>query len=59
MASVLNNHVAGSKRNHSTQTFDGVDVMGERLAEEVCVSFSRLLLFQCCFSLMLYCLSLG
>jgi membrane protein YqaA with SNARE-associated domain len=24
-----------SKRNHSTQTFDGVDVMGERLAEEV------------------------
>ncbi|VVA90677.1 unnamed protein product [Arabis nemorensis] len=24
-----------SKRNHSTQTFGGVDVMGERLAEEV------------------------
>uniref|UniRef100_A0A1J3IT68 DUF676 domain-containing protein n=1 Tax=Noccaea caerulescens TaxID=107243 RepID=A0A1J3IT68_NOCCA len=24
-----------SKRNHSTQTFNGVDVMGERLAEEV------------------------
>ncbi|XP_024009032.1 putative lipase ROG1 isoform X2 [Eutrema salsugineum] len=24
-----------SKSNHSTQTFDGVDVMGERLAEEV------------------------
>ncbi|XP_010490614.1 PREDICTED: putative lipase ROG1 isoform X1 [Camelina sativa] len=24
-----------SKRNHSTQTFSGVDVMGERLAEEV------------------------
>ncbi|KAL0651137.1 hypothetical protein Bca4012_093828 [Brassica carinata] len=24
-----------SRRNHSTQTFDGVDVMGQRLAEEV------------------------
>jgi hypothetical protein len=36
---ILYNHFAGSKRNHSTQTFDGVDVMGERLAEEVCVSY--------------------
>ena len=26
---------AGSKRNYSTLTLDGVDVMGERLAEEV------------------------
>ena len=29
------NLFAGSRRNHSTQTFDGVDVMGQRLAEEV------------------------
>lgn len=28
--------VAGSKRNSSIFTFDGVDVMGDRLAEEVC-----------------------
>lgn len=32
---------SGSERNYSTLTFDGVDVMGERLAEEVCFcSFS-------------------
>lgn len=28
---------AGSERNSSTLTFDGVDVMGDRLAEEVCL----------------------
>lgn len=27
---------AGSECNSSTMTFNGVDVMGERLAEEVC-----------------------
>lgn len=27
---------AGSKRNSSMSTLDGVDVMGDRLAEEVC-----------------------
>lgn len=39
--------IAGSKRNHSTQTFGGVDVMGERLAEEVlffCLNQSHVLL---------------
>ncbi|KAL0697539.1 hypothetical protein Bca4012_053661 [Brassica carinata] len=30
-----------SRRNHSTQTFDGVDVMGERLAEEVRLVIKR------------------
>lgn len=28
--------IAGSECNCSMLTFDGVDVMGERLAEEVC-----------------------
>uniref|UniRef100_M4DPM4 DUF676 domain-containing protein n=1 Tax=Brassica campestris TaxID=3711 RepID=M4DPM4_BRACM len=30
-----------SRRNHSTQTFDGVDVMGQRLAEEVRMVIKR------------------
>lgn len=29
--------IAGSERNVSTLTLDGVDVMGERLAQEVVV----------------------
>ena len=30
---------AGSESNSAMLTFDGVDVMGERLAKEVCYSF--------------------
>lgn len=29
---------AGSECNHSKLTFDGVDLMGDRLAEEVCLA---------------------
>lgn len=29
---------AGSERNYSRLTFDGVDLMGERLAEEVIIN---------------------
>lgn len=35
MSSSLSLLFAGSKRNYSTLTLDGVDVMGGRLAEEV------------------------
>jgi hypothetical protein len=31
---------AGSECNSAKLTFDGVDVMGERLAEEVCYGFA-------------------
>lgn len=30
---------AGSESNYSMLTFDGVDVMGSRLADEVCTGF--------------------
>lgn len=30
--------LAGSERNYSRLTFDGVDLMGERLAEEVIIN---------------------
>lgn len=41
---------AGSKRNYSTLTLDGVDVMGGRLAEEVCaIIIKTKFVFLCCY----------
>lgn len=60
MSSTLLMLFAGSKRNYSTLTLDGVDVMGGRLAEEVCaIIFKTKFIFPFCHIDFIYCVHMS